>query len=89
MQSLDLILQEGSRRHKHLCARQVAGVRMSFLATVFFTSLGSKQPKGVLFKSSARSERPQDEVFLFLSQFNALSTKLCYAESRSLKNATR
>jgi formylmethanofuran dehydrogenase subunit E len=32
MQSLDLIFQESSRRHKHLCPRQVLGVRMSLLA---------------------------------------------------------
>jgi formylmethanofuran dehydrogenase subunit E len=32
MQSLDLILQDSSRRHKHLCPRQVLGARMSLLA---------------------------------------------------------
>ena len=32
MQSLDLILQESSRRHKHLCPRQVLGARMSLVA---------------------------------------------------------
>jgi formylmethanofuran dehydrogenase subunit E len=32
MQSLDLILQESSRRHKHICPRQVLGARMSLSA---------------------------------------------------------
>jgi formylmethanofuran dehydrogenase subunit E len=32
MQSLELILQESARYHKHLCPRQVLGARMSLLA---------------------------------------------------------
>ena len=32
MQSLDLILEDSSRRHKHLCPRQVLGARMSLFA---------------------------------------------------------
>lgn len=32
MQSLNLILEESSKRHKHLCPRQVLGARMSLLA---------------------------------------------------------
>jgi hypothetical protein len=32
MQSLELILRESARHHKHLCPRQVLGARMSLLA---------------------------------------------------------
>ena len=32
MQTLEQILQESSKRHEHLCARQVLGARMSLLA---------------------------------------------------------
>src|SRR6266508_7002086 len=32
MQSLELILRESAKRHKHLCPRQVLGARMSLLA---------------------------------------------------------